>query len=210
MAVLGGNRSAAVRSAAELARRYAEPHRRYHTLAHVEAVLHEAGQLAEACRLDETARAVVVLAACCHDVVYGGRPGADEAASGEWGRRELAAAGVPEAATARVVALVQATGTHVAPAADVSAHVLLDADLAVLGAEPAAYDAYAAAVRAEYRHLGPAQWRRGRAAVLAGLLQRDPLYQTELARRRWEARARDNLRREMAALTGAPVDSEPI
>jgi predicted metal-dependent HD superfamily phosphohydrolase len=208
VAAAGGDRHAAAHSAAGLARRYREPHRQYHTLAHVEAVLRDVDELADACELDSSSRALVILAACCHDVVYDGRAGADERASAEWARRELAAAGVPDDAAGRVAGLVEATSTHFAPPTDVPAQVLLDADLAFLGAEPAAYDAYKAAVRAEYSQLSAVEWRRGRAAVLAGLLARDPLFQTPLARRRWEARARNNLRREMADLSGAPVDSE--
>jgi predicted metal-dependent HD superfamily phosphohydrolase len=209
VAALGGDRQVAVRSAAKLTRRYEEPHRHYHSLAHVEAVLRDVDDLAEACGLDPMSRAVVIVAACCHDVVYNGQAGADEHASAEWARRELAAAGVPDDVAQRVAVLVEATSTHLAPPDDMAAQVLLDADLAVLGADPAAYDHYTDAVRAEYRRLTPAEWRRGRAAVLAGLLIRDPLFQTRLAQRRWEARARENLCRELAALADAPVDSDP-
>ena len=40
------------------------------------------------------------------------------------------------------------------------------ADLAVLGADVAGYDAYVTGVRQEYRHVDDATWREGRAAVL--------------------------------------------
>ena len=50
--------------------------------------------------------------------------------------------------------------------------MLLDADLAVLGSEPAAYQAYVTGVRAEYGHVDDAAWATGRAAVLRGLLDR--------------------------------------
>ena len=209
VAALGGDRVSAARSAAQLAQRYQEPHRQYHTLEHVDAVLRNVAQLSDAFGLDRTSRAVLTLAACCHDVVYDGQPGADERASAEWARRELAAADVPEDAGSRVAGLVEATSTHLAAPSDISAQVLLDADLAVLGAAPAEYDAYAAAVRAEYRRVSAAEWRRGRAALLAGLLARDPLFHTQLARQRWESGARENLRRELALLTGCPVDSQP-
>ena len=78
--------------------------------------------------------------------------------------------------------------------------MLLDADLAVLGAEPAAYQAYVTGVRAEYAHVDAAAWRTGRAAVLRDLLARRPLYATEPARARWEARAGANMAAELATL----------
>ena len=95
--------------------------------------------------------------------------------------------------------LVRATEHH-EPTADPDRAVLLDADLAVLGSEPAAYQAYVTGVRAEYGHLDDERWRSGRAAVLRGLLDRDPLYSTATGRERWERRARANLAAELATL----------
>jgi predicted metal-dependent HD superfamily phosphohydrolase len=45
-------------------------------------------------------------------------------------------------------------------------------------------------------------WRAGRTAVMTGLLAHDPLYGTGAARRRWEAKARANIARELDSLTG--------
>jgi predicted metal-dependent HD superfamily phosphohydrolase len=78
--------------------------------------------------------------------------------------------------------------------------VLIDADLAVLGTEPAAYQAYLTGVRAEYGHVDDAAWGQGRGAVVRALLARQPLYTTPTGRARWEARARANLTAELAAL----------
>ena len=46
----------------------------------------------------------------------------------------------------------------------------IEADLAILGADPSDYDAYVNGVRAEYAHVPDAAWRTGRSAVLEGLL----------------------------------------
>ena len=99
--------------------------------------------------------------------------------------------------------LVRATEHHDTNDDDLDGRVLLDADLAVLGSEPAAYQAYVTGVRTEYGHVDEARWRAGRAAVLRGLLDRRPLYATVEARNRWEARARANMTAELAALDGA-------
>ncbi|SCE75115.1 hypothetical protein GA0074695_0817 [Micromonospora viridifaciens] len=78
--------------------------------------------------------------------------------------------------------------------------LLCDADLAVLAAPPDAYDHYAAAIRDEYAHVADADFRAGRAAVLASLLALPALYRLPALHRRWEAVARANLSRELAAL----------
>lgn len=197
---LGGDEHAALAAAAELEARYAEPHRRYHDTHHLRAVLRDTAALAEETPLSGTDRAVLALAAAAHDVVYQGRPGEDERASAAWARERLVRAGVAEEHVARVERLVLATITHTAPPHEPVGQLLLDADLAVLGADAAGYERYRAAVRAEYAHVGESDWRKGRAAVLTGLLAKDPLYRTGAARERWEAHARANLAAELRSL----------
>ena len=91
-------------------------------------------------------------------------------------------------------------GRH-APSDSADVNVLVDADLAVLGSDPAAYQAYVTGVRSEYGHVDDAAWRVGRGAVLRGLVGRTPLYATAAGRRRWEARARANVAAELATLS---------
>lgn len=195
---LGGSAAAARVSAADLAGRYAEAHRRYHTLAHVHAVVRDAAWLCgELAVLD---RDCVVLAACAHDVVYDARPGADELASAAWAQAALTAAGVEVASAARVAQLVLATAEHAGDPSDRGLAALLDADLAILAADSNNYAAYVTAVRAEYDAVPDAAWREGRAAVLRGLLAHETLYLSAPAQQRWEALARANVERELAGL----------
>lgn len=202
--LLGGNRQVATAAAADLAARYAEPHRRYHDSAHVRAVVRDAAVLARELRLSAEECAVLTIAAGAHDVVYDGRPGDDEQRSASWARDWLTRAGVAQAHVGRAGELVLATVTHLAAPDDLTAWALLDADLAILGAEADAYDRYRAAVREEYAALDEAAWRAGRAAVMTGLLGRQPLYGTGAGRQRWESAARGNIARELVSLTGGP------
>jgi predicted metal-dependent HD superfamily phosphohydrolase len=172
----------------DLGARCAESHRRYHGIVHVRAVVRDVAVLAAELRLPAEERAVLVIAAGAHDVVYDGRPGDDERRSASWARYWLAQAGVGKAHVAKAGELVLATAAHSASPDDLAAWVLLDADLAILGADPAVYDRYRLAVREEYAALGESAWRAGRAAVMSGLLARDPLYGTRAARRRWKPR----------------------
>ncbi len=182
----------------DLADRYAEPHRGYHNADHVLAVVRDVGVLAEADHRTARERAVLTLAALVHDVIYDGEPGEDERRSAEWARARLA--GLPEAD--EVADLVLATADHSSD--DPLTCLLLDADLAVLGSDPATYERYRTAVRAEYAHVPDDAWRIGRATVLRSLAGRDPLYATPHARARWEDRAKANLAAELSSLGDPP------
>jgi predicted metal-dependent HD superfamily phosphohydrolase len=191
--VLGG-----VPRPTDLCERYTEPHRGYHNADHVRQVARDAEALAA--DHDERDRALVALAALAHDIVYDGKPGDDERRSAEWVRDQLAATGVPDGDIRRVERMVLATLTHEAADGDRLTAVLLDADLAILGSDPVAYERYRAAVRAEYAHVDEDAWRVGRTAVLRSLLDRDQLYLTAAARDRWTATARANMAAEVASL----------
>ncbi|MEV6237817.1 hypothetical protein [Lentzea sp. NPDC051838] len=182
--------------AGDLMERYAEPHRRYHNTFHVVTVVRDSSQLADAFAFTAEERAILALAACAHDVIYDGKPGEDERASAAWARERLH--GLDEAHISRVESLVLATITHSSD--DPLAHVLLDADLAILGSEPEHYDRYSQAVRQEYSQYDDSQWRTGRAKVLKTLLDREDLYVTGPARQLWDAAARINLARELQEL----------
>jgi len=182
---------------ARLLGRWSEPHRRYHDLDHLEAVLRHVDDLADHAADPDAVR----LAAWYHDAVHQGRGGgADEEASARLADEELTALRLDPAVVAEVVRLVRLTATHDAAAGDSDGEVLCDADLAVLASRPDEYDAYAAAVRAEYSHVDAAAFRAGRAQVLRSLLAQPTLFRTPHGRRHWEAAARVNVDRELAVL----------
>jgi hypothetical protein len=105
------------------------------------------------------------------------------------------AAGAASATVAEVARLVRLTATHDPRPGDDAGALLCDADVAILAADPAGYDAYAAAVRREYAHLPDEVFRAGRAAVLRSLLGRPALYRVVGERADWEPRARATLTR---------------
>jgi predicted metal-dependent HD superfamily phosphohydrolase len=192
---------------ASLVGRHREQHRRYHGLRHVCWLLRHVDELAVTEPVADLP--AVVVAACFHDAVYDPKAADNEAASARLARRELARFGWPEPRVEAVAAMIEATAGHIgdvepsagaAPVVPTDLAVLLDADLAILGAPPNAYDAYVNGVRAEYSHLDDAAWRAGRAAVIERLLARDPLFLTPTGRQRWEARARANLTAELATV----------
>ncbi|GAA4392832.1 HD domain-containing protein [Actinomadura sp. NPDC048032] len=180
----------------ELDQRYGEPHRRYHTRAHLAAVLDLVDELAGHAEDPDAVR----IAAWFHDAVYDPERADNEERSARLAARMLADTDLPEAVVARVVRLVELTATHAPEEDDRDGQVLCDADLAVLGAEPEQYAAYAAAVREEYAFVPDEFFRAGRAEVLNGLLALPRLFHTPAARERFEERARGNMRTELLLL----------
>jgi predicted metal-dependent HD superfamily phosphohydrolase len=173
---------------------WSEPHRRYHDLRHLAAVLGLVRELGG----EAADPAAVALAAWYHDVVYDPRRDDNEQLSAERARAGLRGL-VPDGRLAEVVRLVLLTAGHDAAPGDANGAVLCDADLAVLATPPDAYAAYASAVRAEYGHLPDEVFSAGRIAVLESLLALPALYRLPVTAG-WEPRARANLTAELGLL----------
>jgi predicted metal-dependent HD superfamily phosphohydrolase len=177
---------------AALVAAWSEPHRRYHDLAHLAAVLGLVGELGSG---DLTA---VRLAAWYHDVVYDPERDDNEEISAQRARAGLRGL-VDDDRVAEVERLVRLTAGHDPAPDDVDGAVLCDADLAVLAAPAESYAAYASAVRAEYGHLSDEEFTAGRTAVLEHLLSLPALYRTTAAQA-WTAAARANMTAELVLL----------
>ncbi|MEU4829354.1 metal-dependent phosphohydrolase [Streptosporangium sp. NPDC023615] len=176
----------------ELIARYEEPHRRYHTTAHLEAVLAGVDALAGHAEHPDLVR----MAAWFHDAVYDPRRGDNEERSARLAERALPGTGPAPEAVATVARLVRLTLTHDPAPGDADGAVLCDADLAILGAPEEVYAAYAAAVREEYAFVPDEAFRTGRAAVLRSLLELPAIFHVAGPER--EARA--NIEAELGRL----------
>jgi predicted metal-dependent HD superfamily phosphohydrolase len=177
----------------DLAACHTEPHRHYHTMEHITAVLDHLQDL-------HAATPTAKLAAFFHDAVYEPTRSDNEAQSAELAREVLRAVDRPEADD--VAAIVLATAKHQLPTdGPRETAAFLDADLAILAARPDVYDAYTVHVRAEYSHISDADFQSGRKAILEGFLERDRLFFTASGQARFEIPARGNLRREIDSLT---------
>jgi predicted metal-dependent HD superfamily phosphohydrolase len=177
---------------------WSEPHRRYHDLAHLAAVLGIVDQLADAA----ADPAAVRLAAWYHDVAYDPQRSDNEEVSAARARIGLLGL-VDDARLAEVERLVLLTAGHDPAPDDANGAVLCDADLAVLASPPAAYAGYASAVREEYRHLSDEEFTAGRIAVLDHLLALPTLFRTPAAQP-WTEPARANLAAELSLLRARP------
>jgi predicted metal-dependent HD superfamily phosphohydrolase len=132
-----------------------------------------------------------------HDAVYEiGRPDNEER-SAAWARTALLAAGVPEASAERVQRRVLAT-RHTQPPSGPDENLLVDIDLAILGACEARFAEYERQIRAEYAAVPEAQFRERRLAILGSFLFRFRIYGTGHFQSLLEERARANLMRAVA------------
>jgi predicted metal-dependent HD superfamily phosphohydrolase len=177
---------------------WSEPNRTYHDLRHLEDCLTQLDSVREGLR----ARDVIEAALWFHDAVYDARALDNEERSARWAVEALSSAGVPRAVAGEVARLVLLT-RHRIPAADEAGRVVCDIDLSVLGRSAEEFDIYERRIRAEYAWVPEEAYRDGRRRVLTEFLRRDPLFQTAVFRSKYEASARANLARALAALGSA-------
>lgn len=188
--------SGAVRE--ELIQRYGEPHRRYHTLAHIEDCL---SQLAACDDLTRTDRAMLEAALWFHDAIYDPARSDNEAASAHLAAERLRAEGVDQTMIAEVSRLILLTAGHAVDPGDHLGARLVSIDLSILGADPHRYDSYAGHIREEYAMVPEPLYRAGRAAILRRFLDEPVLFADPVWAQRLDASARANLTREIAVLS---------
>lgn len=171
---------------------YDEPQRAYHTRQHLaECLLHFDRVRSQAGRPGE-----VALALWFHDAVYALDRHDNEARSADWARRTVREAGVAPEAGERVHELVMATRHDAVPEGK-DAQLLVDIDLAILGAPPERFAEYEQQIRLEYAHIPPEVFEPRRREILGRFLAREPLYQTASLRLLLEAAARRNLQQAL-------------
>ncbi|HZE96223.1 MAG TPA: N-methyl-D-aspartate receptor NMDAR2C subunit [Planctomycetota bacterium] len=177
-----------------LAARYAEPHRGYHTLRHIEHCLVEFDPV-RGQALDPVA---VELAVWYHDAVYDTRQRDNEERSA---RLVESVQGLPAASARRAGDLIRVS-THKKPAADRDGKLFTDIDLAILGQPGDVFQDYERRVREEYAWVPEADFRAGRARILETFLDRFSIYATPYFQERYEKRARLNLTASLLVLKG--------
>jgi predicted metal-dependent HD superfamily phosphohydrolase len=176
---------------------YATPPRAYHDLHHVgEVVRHYADVAAGPGWMQPIEVAFAIL---YHDAIYVAGAKDNEARSAALAREHLARWERPADAD-RVAELILLTAQHGGlsreDVPDNDTRLFLDCDMAILGAPPAAFDAYDRAIAAEYRGRVPAWvYRLNRRRFLKGLLARERLFLSDWFHERLDRQARINLRR---------------
>ncbi len=175
-------------------RAYSEPHRHYHTSAHIDACLTHLNDHAYLAQdIDALEYAIWM-----HDVVYDTQRQDNEARSADLAASLLLSANAnvdPQA----VHALIMATKRHDSSLSD-DTGLMCDIDLSVLALGRADYAAYVEAVRLEYHWVPALQFNQHRKAFLESLLVKESIYRHGRLIKLWENAARENIRDELLKL----------
>jgi predicted metal-dependent HD superfamily phosphohydrolase len=136
-----------------------------------------------------------------HDAVYDPTRADNEERSADLAEGHLKAMGESARFVAVVRDLIMDT-RHVTSPASNDGRYVVDIDLSILGEAPDRFEAYERAIRREYQHVPEEAFRVGRAKVLRAFVDRPRIYGTDVFRDRYEAAARENLARSLAAREG--------
>ncbi len=172
----------------DVMQRYAEPHRSYHTMQHLD----ECFAQFDAVRNEAKHAAEIELALWFHDAIYDVKSHSNERQSADWVRSILLRADGTPAVAERVHALVMVT-CHNALPISFDEQILVDVDLSILAANPARFAEYETQVRAEYAWVPEVTYRSKRAEILQSFLDRDTVYTTVYFKTNSEAIAQRNL-----------------
>lgn len=179
----------------QLVASYSEPHRKYHTIQHLEECLTNLDHV----RAEAERAAEVELALWFHDAIYDTFRKDNEERSAEWARERALAGGLSSEQANRIYELVLVTRHDAVPVGR-DAEVLVDVDLSILGAEAARFDEYERQIMEEYAWVPEILYRKARRQVLRGFLDRETIYSTKYFRSQHEARARENIARSLERL----------
>jgi predicted metal-dependent HD superfamily phosphohydrolase len=170
---------------------WSEPSRHYHTLRHLQECL----LLLERWCVHSPFHHHVGMALWFHDAIYDATRHNNEERSARWAYSALKGLDADPDDCRRIARLIRATrhdgGAHEGDDID----LMLDIDLAILGAERARFEEYERQVRLEYAHVDDAAFARGRARFVDSMLSRDRIFRTESAHTELAAQARANLKR---------------
>jgi len=172
---------------------WSEPNRHYHSLRHLQECL----LLLERWGAHSPFHHHVGMALWFHDAIYDATRHNNEERSARWAYAALKALDVGSDDCRCIARLIRATrhdgGAHEGDDID----LMLDIDLAILGADRARFEEYERQVRLEYAHVDDAAFARRRARFVDSMLSREKIFRTEVARSELEVQARANLKRSI-------------
>ena len=184
----------------EIRRHYSEKHRYYHNLSHIVRCL----DLFDAVSKNTKDPLSLEIAIWLHDGIYDTDSTDNEERSAEFASSLLSKLTLPQKRIERVQELILATkhvgreaGRETTGPAETDSAYMQDIDLSILGAPPDEYKDYSEAVRQEYAQYTEKQFNAGRVTLLLQFLEKVRIYKTEFFFSRFEARARENLYREL-------------
>lgn len=182
----------------ELMSAYDEDGRHYHNSVHISKMLACAERWKEKAN-DHDALSFTIW---YHDVVYNALKSDNEERSADVAENDLRRIGYPQEKIDKVKEMILRTKKHTEWSNDdADTALLLDLDLAILGAERSEYEEYRQQVRKEYGWVPGIMYNRGRRNVLQQFLDAEHIYRLQEFRNTLEEKARENLRFEIQQLS---------
>lgn len=174
---------------------YSEVGRHYHTEEHILACLRHM----DGCKEEIDSPREVEVALWFHDAIYKPFSSRNEKESADWAVSFLKGCEAAGDEVDRVRRLVMVT-EHNAPARTRDERFLIDFDLSILGEAPDTYESFERNIREEYRLVPSFLYRKKRAAILRGFLERPKIYTSGCFPEEVEAQARRNLSKAISNL----------
>lgn len=176
---------------------YSQKHRHYHNLSHISNLL----ELADSCKQDIVNYNAFQLAIWYHDIIYSATKTDNEAQSALYAETQLNTLNIDTETINTIKILINSTKKHEIILTETNDNAyLLDMDLSVLGSSWENYHKYLKNIRKEYAIFPNFMYRKGRKKVLQQFLERDTLYFTAHFQTKFEAKARENLKKEIDLL----------
>lgn len=168
---------------------YSEPFRAYHNWEHIGEML----ALLDAYSSIAEDRLALEMAIWFHDVIYDTRSQTNEADSADLMEDAVGRAGWGNLPLIKEIRALILDTDHKGEPNRPDGQLIVDIDLAILGAQGDRFMRYEAGIRSEYAWVEEENYKKGRAAILTRFLERPQIYRVPSLTERFEVGARANL-----------------
>lgn len=172
----------------EIENKYSEKGRHYHNLEHLENMFSELDFVKD--KISNFS--LISFSVFYHDVIYDATSTINEEKSAEFAELRLKKLNVSQDPIEKISAQIIATKSH-QQSEDNDTNYLLDADLSILGKDLETYLDYTKNIRKEYFIYPDLLYKPGRKKVLKHFLELENIFKTEIFKKKYEVRAKENI-----------------
>ena len=176
---------------------YSGKHRAYHTIQHVSECLEKLDWARSKGYSENLPQ--IEMALWYHDAVYNPRSKNNECDSADLCRKFLNQAGVNTRQLEAIYKIIMVT-QHTSIPGTPSEQLVVDIDLAILGADEKRFAEYEAQIRQEYNWVPWFLYKKKRREVLQSFLQRQRIFSTNIFYEAYEEQARSNILNSIQSL----------
>ena len=190
-----GNKSLINDLWSEVEQNYSHENRHYHTLLHLENMIHQLNDVKEKIENWDT----LLFAVFYHDIIYNTLNSDNEEQSAALAASRMKQINVPSQLIDTCKTQILATKKHL-DNANSDTNYLIDADLSILGQDIENYKEYSKNIRLEFLYYPNNIYNAGRIKILKHFLTLTPLYKTSHFYNKFEKQAKINISKEISSL----------